>query len=67
MRVLHSLICPYAPVLIRAYPVRVKQSSNLGNYMCKAREQGLGWLFSEDSCAIDLQKDQEQGGGSLKN
>ena len=34
---------------------------------CKAREQGLGWLISEDSCAIDLQKDQEQGGGSQKS
>jgi len=34
---------------------------------CKAREQGLGWLFSEDSCAIDLQKDQEQGGSNQKS
>ena len=34
---------------------------------CKAREQGLGWLISEDSCAIDLQKDQEQGGSNQKS
>ena len=33
----------------------------------EAKEAGLGWLISENSCAIDLQKDQEQGGGNQKS
>ena len=32
-----------------------------------ARELGLGWLINENSCAIDLQEDQEQGEGNQKS
>ena len=33
----------------------------------EAKKLGLEWLINEDSCAIDLQKDQEQGGGNQKS
>ena len=33
----------------------------------EAKEAGLARLINEDSCAIDLQKDQEQGGSNQKN
>jgi len=32
-----------------------------------ARKLGLGWLINEDSCAVDLLEDQEQGGSNQKS
>jgi hypothetical protein len=32
-----------------------------------ARALGLGWLINEDSCAIDLRENQEQGESNQKS
>ena len=42
--------------------------AQIWRFICRdAKKLGLEWLINEDSCAIDLQKDQEQGGGNQKS
>jgi hypothetical protein len=42
--------------------------AQIWKFICRdARALGLEWLINEDSCAVDLHEDKEQGGDNQKS
>ena len=42
--------------------------AQIWRFICRdAKKLELEWLINEDSCAIDLKEDQEQGGSNQKS
>jgi hypothetical protein len=42
--------------------------AQIWKFICRdAKKLGVGWLINEDSCAVDLNEDQEQGKSNQKS